>query len=150
MNKHQLSIKQNVIKGKASEHYFIYECLSRGIKISTPLQEDSKYDFLLDYNNNIVRVQLKSCFKARKDIVKKGIYRSIYYRYFMRLCSNNRKNYTAKEVDFIICFIEPTKIYYILPIKIAHKISSFTINSTNEKNSKYDKYKNAWHLLSER
>lgn len=136
-----------VLKGKAGEHYFIYEILKRGYNISSPVQEDTSYDFIVDNGKTMKRVQLKSSFNPKVDVVRNGKYISSYERHFFRLSKTDKTTYSKKEIDYIVCFLDTTKNFYILPIEIANKIKSLTINIHSKRKSKYDQYKNAWNLL---
>ena len=138
-----------ILKGKSGEHYFIYEVMKRGYNIAQSLQEDSAYDFILDNGRKCIKIQFKACFNPKIDIIKKGKYVSKLKRHFFRLKRNSNKNYSKKEVDFIVCFLDETKDFYILPISVASKIKSLTINLENKTKTKYYRYINAWNMLLE-
>ena len=51
----------NKDKGNLTELQCITACYELGYKVSIPYGENSRYDFILDVNNILIRVQVKTC-----------------------------------------------------------------------------------------
>lgn len=47
-------------RGKITEQQVALEFLKRGILVSQPLISDSRYDFIVDINNKLYRIQVKT------------------------------------------------------------------------------------------
>ncbi len=48
-------------RGKITELNVANAFLSKGIQVSQPLVSDSRYDFIIDINNKLIRLQVKTC-----------------------------------------------------------------------------------------
>ena len=49
------------ILGNTTEMECMLECLKLDIQVSIPFGEDSRYDFIMDYNGKLYRIQSKHC-----------------------------------------------------------------------------------------
>lgn len=122
------------IQGQIIEAKFQYEALKKGFIVSKPFGDSSKYDFIIDMNNKLHKIQIKSTANKAKNRTT----------YWISSSSYNHKLYDKTMIDFIIGYIIPTNDWYIIPItKI--KTKGFRINP--DKDKKYKQFKNAWHLL---
>ena len=54
--------------------------------------------------------------------------------------------YRPDQIDFFAAYVIPTDTWYILPIKATHHQPDILL-TPHSKNAKYEKYKEAWHLL---
>ena len=57
-------MNEHVKKGNISEQQFILYCLKNNINISRPIFNDLRYDFIIEYNNQLLRVQVKTAYKG--------------------------------------------------------------------------------------
>ena len=48
-------------KGEITELQVAQAFLSKGIQVSKPLVSDSRYDFIVDINHTLLRIQVKTC-----------------------------------------------------------------------------------------
>ena len=97
--------------GEITEQKVALEFLKLGILVSKPLVQSSKYDFIIEVNHNLYKIQVKT-----------GTYKENAYLEFSTSTSHtNTKGtlnlcYTEKEVDFFAtmyenqCFLIP---YYL-------------------------------------
>ena len=57
----------HVKKGNISEQQFILYCLNNDIKVSRPVFNDARYDFIIDINNKLLRVQVKTAYDSQTE-----------------------------------------------------------------------------------
>ena len=50
-------------KGDISEYKFILYCLEHEVAISKPIGNNLPYDFIIDYNNELLKIQVKTAYK---------------------------------------------------------------------------------------
>ena len=123
--------------GELCEMEFALEAMKRGLKVSKPMRTQ-KYDFIVDNGKELLRIQVK----ASRSINSKR------YDSYGVMVSHGRDSkfvYNNDHTDYFAIFIEPLKIWYFLPVNFvqATKISI----RPNSKESKYNQFKNAWHLI---
>jgi len=57
--------------------------------------------------------------------------------------------YTREEIDFVVAYIVPRNIWYVVPIKAFLKKKGLLLFPDGSKRGgKYEKYCEAWHLLA--
>ena len=157
----QLSKIESIHIGRAGESRVCAEMILHGLTPYLPLV-DSGIDIIVGESGK--RVQVKSSSKpsySKKDYswrysfsIRQLQFRKgeggLYKRY------HTRKSYD--QVDyFVFCLLEHNQFYVIPESEIGEKVS-FCINTPDEirtykrnpdfvSKSKYEKYRNAWHLL---
>ena len=104
-------MNKNLQKGILTEQRCILKCLECGFNVSTPLL-DERYDFLLDVNGKICKVQVKTsrwtneneeafCFNCKSThAISKG---------------NKILPYTKDEIDFFMT--EKNGNFYLVPVE---------------------------------
>lgn len=99
-------------KGDISKACVISKLLKKEFKVLTPISENSRYDLVIDKNNQFLRIQVKT------------IYWSKCTKCYQMQCCSSQKNaklkkrcrYTENEVDFIIGYNSESDKAYIFPI----------------------------------
>ena len=71
-----------------------------GYQVSIPYGDNARYDFILDINNKLYKIQVKS---ARLE--NEGVYKIDCSRMRVNRNRNIRKHYTNEEVDFFATMI---------------------------------------------
>jgi len=71
-----------------------------GYQVSVPYGDNARYDFILDINNKLYKIQVKS---ARLE--DEGVYKIDCSRMRVNRNRNIRKHYTNEEVDFFATMI---------------------------------------------
>ena len=71
-----------------------------GYQVSIPYGDNARYDFILDINNKLYKIQVKS---ARME--DEGVYKIDCSRMRVNRNRNIRKHYTNEEVDFFATMI---------------------------------------------
>jgi len=126
--------------GELSEAAFLLKAETLGFHLAKPWGDSDRYDFILDTGSRLWRVQLKctEVLRARGYDVQ-AIY-SIY--------GKGKVGYTADDIDLLVAHIVPINVWYLLPIE------AFTPNKSLRlypdivsKNPRWEKYREAWHLL---
>jgi len=88
--------------GAIGELQFAINCINRGINASMPILHDSRYDVVTEYNGIFYRVQVKST--RSKDLNSSNT-----------IAWAMDTSYSAKEVDFLVFYIEDSNINIIVP-----------------------------------
>jgi hypothetical protein len=113
--------------GERAELLSAAECCKYGIVVCFPHSDNVPYDFIIDNNKKLYKIQVKSS----------------------RFYENGRKiptfviNYSkvsTKAIDFFVFYDYKAAEYYIIPSKLI-KTNCF------RPGKRYLLYKNAWHLL---
>ena len=87
---------ESKIKGLTTELQCQLFFTSLGYNVSVPLGEDCKYDFIVDINGQLLRIQVKTCHKEENGIEFKT--KSSYLTH-QGSVSNG---YTGDDIDFLI------------------------------------------------
>jgi len=116
--------------GERSEAAFLYQASQRRFAISKPWGDSERYDFILDSGKRLWRVQVKSSrhFDGSRYIVKlKGA-----------------AAYTAEEIDFIVAYIVPENLWYVIPISVAARRGQMYVSPGGTRHFRHEKYREAW------
>jgi len=90
-------------------------------------------ELAIEANGRFLRVQVK-CTRFRRG------------RSYKCHLDSNGHAYTPDQIDFIAAYVIPTDTWYILPIEATNAQPDILLTPHNER-SKYEKYREAWHLL---
>jgi hypothetical protein len=80
-----------------------------------------------------VQVKLTTCSKKRG-------------KYCLSLATGG-KPYTADQIDFLVVYVGPEHLWYVLPIEAVESLLSLGLYPYMRK-SKYERYRDAWCLLN--
>jgi hypothetical protein len=128
-----MNIRHPKARGEWAELCFITRAIERGFRVTKPWGDSSPYDVATDHRGLFRRVQVKCTICKRQ------------HSYVCTICASHIP-YNPKEIDFFAAYVIPTNTWYILPIKATRHQSAIVL-SPHLENSKYEKYKEAWHLL---
>jgi hypothetical protein len=107
------------------------------MNVARPWDGGLAYDFVVEVNGKLCRVQVKSCSYKRSD----GWYQCNYRGY-------GRPPYAAGEFDFVAVYVIPRDFWYIIPtVAISGLREGFAVLPHTAR-SKYYRFEEAWHLLS--
>jgi hypothetical protein len=118
---------------------FVHKAASLGFGVSKPHGENEPYDFILDSGTRLWRVQVKSIF----SLFRTG-YRTVGQR-------SNHDIYKAGEVDFVIAYIAPRGIWYIIPLEYlpaSRAIALYPSGCKHRGGGRFERWREAWHLLA--
>jgi hypothetical protein len=118
------------ILGNTTEMECMLECMKLGIQVSIPFGEDSRYDFIMDYNGKLYRIQSKHCSEI-VDSLNQVV--AVKFKTVRQSGSNatihTRTKYTKDEIDYFStsyngkCYLVPVeqcsnlKLLRIIPPK---------------------------------
>ena len=98
-------------QGKTTELQVATEFIKRGYQVSQPLVSDSRYDFIVDINNKLIRLQVKTS-KLKEDGAYIEFATSSSHTNTQRTVNHS---YTSDEIDYFAtmyngeCYIVPVE-----------------------------------------
>ena len=133
---HAVGLTTRKSRGEAAEAAFLAKATSLGFGVSKPWGDSERYDFVIDSGYNFWRVQVKST------------QRFANWRYQVKT-AGWKSAYTKREIDFLIAYISPENVWYIVPIAavVLHQHLRFYPNGKGH-NSRLEKYREAWCQLA--
>jgi hypothetical protein len=126
-------------RGEIAEAAFLHKAASLGFSVSKPWGESDRYDFILDSGDHCWRVQVKSA------------HTSAINGYCFHACGNvSSRRYTSKDIDFLVGYVVPDNVWYVLPIALFSAITAVKVfPSSKRRMSRYELYREAWHYFGE-
>ena len=104
------------ILGNTTEMECMLACMKLGIQVSIPFGEDSRYDFIMDINSKLYRIQSKHCTEVLDEA---GQVAAIRFKTVRQSSSNatvhTRTKYTKAEIDYFStayngkCYLVPVE-----------------------------------------
>jgi len=124
-------------KGDATEFGFMSRACWLDLRVAKPCGNVDPYDVLVAMGPRFFwRVQVKLA--PHKTGPNKNIYQARTY--------TRRGPYTKENVDFIAAYVEDQNIWYIVPVESFQGVKG--IHFTPGGNGMYEKYREAWCLLT--
>ena len=135
MKKVKPKIADKKKRGEWVELKFMAEAAERGLPASKPFGDSENFDVVVGRPGRFVAVQVKcTIFRSKNG---EG--------YLCSVCSSNNI-YKRGAFDFIAGYVVPKDVWYILPAKEIEGMRSVSLMTPT---SKYEQYREAWHLLQE-
>jgi len=132
------SIKGCKERGEWAELCFMARAAEHGLRVSKPYGDSASYDVGVESKGRFLRVQVKSTIYRRRGIES----------YSLNVSGPRRQLYRKGTVDFFAVYLIPIDAWYIIPFGDIG--GSFSLHFTaGSKRQKYEKYREAWHLLRE-
>lgn len=100
-------------KGVITELQVATYLLQHGYIVSQPLVQDSKYDLIVDVNNKLIRLQVKTARRHPKNQGESIIFNCRSTTNNVRECK--QRYYSEKEVDFFATYWDGQ--VFLIPIK---------------------------------
>lgn len=124
--------------GNIGEAKFLCKCVELGIPIYTSFGDNERSDFIIDLNNKLLRIQVKTSQRSVSegsvlfDLVSSTTHRQ----------KGTKHKYTVEEVDYFACYNLITDEIYM--VKNLGEMSGITIRWIPPKNGqqKYNKAEN--------
>ncbi|HZW97124.1 MAG TPA: group I intron-associated PD-(D/E)XK endonuclease [Candidatus Eremiobacteraceae bacterium] len=119
--------------GEAVEAAFLNKVCGLRIPVCKPWGDSERYDFVVDWGKGFWRVQVKggSYYERSKYQVGAG---------------GKGKPFTKEDMDFVVVYIVPEDLWYVVPIEIAEGLSALWFNPRSTR-ARFEKYREAWCLL---
>jgi hypothetical protein len=108
---------------------------SLGFGVAKPWGDSERYDFIIDSGYNFWRVQVKST------------QRYANWRYQVKT-SGWRTAYTSRDIDFLIAYIVPEDLWYIVPIAAIASRQHLRFYPHSGRKAQLEKYREAWCLMA--
>lgn len=109
-------MKNTKHEGSLVELQCITYLFSLGYDISIPFGDNSRYDFVIDINNKLYRVQCK-----KSHLEEEGVYKFNCCNVGANASGYYKKVYTEEQIDFYSTFVEGK--CYLVPIQETSKRS---------------------------
>ncbi len=134
-------IKGTKERGAWAEMYFMVLAMSYGLRVSSPYGGFGPYDVGVESGAGpILRVQVKcTLYQCRGGCYCMSIN--------MKDGARGRRGYAPGTVDFFAIYIIPTDDWYIIPYAVVGDRDANVYFRPGMKGQKYEKYREAWHLL---
>jgi PD-(D/E)XK nuclease superfamily protein len=116
------------------EAEFLAKAARLGFRVSKPWGDSERYDFIVEAEIGLWRVQVKSTTCRRGP------------KYLLAL-AGHRQPYNEQEIDFLVVYVEPEDLWYVMPIEAVTSLTSLGLRPWSRK-SKFDRYREAWCLLT--
>jgi len=133
MNELGMKISHAKRRGEWAEMCFMTSAAEHGLCVSKPWGETAHYDFVVDSNRRLLRVQVKSTFSRRRGKYICGVHPT-------------KGVYAANDFDFIAAYLVHEGLWYIIPAELIQGKESIMI-SPEFKRAKYARFREAWQLL---
>lgn len=98
------------IQGAMTEQKCFLKCIESGFIVSKPLFDNARYDFILDANGKLYRIQVKTSHWT--DDTKAAFVFNGYSQHSVGN-GNKRMKYTNQEIDYFMT--EQDNIFYLYP-----------------------------------
>lgn len=135
MKKRKPKIFDKKLRGEWAEMHFMLRATDHDLPVSKPWGDSRSYDFVVGRPGYFVAVQVKSTtFELEEG-------------YVCTVCSN--KPYPPGSYDFLAAYVIYDDAWYIIPEERVRGLAKVTLYPQSSK-SKYQKYREAWHLLGAR
>src|SRR5258706_14264461 len=123
--------------GELAEAEFLRRALGMGMAIAKPWGESGAYDFIVDAEGRLCRVQVKAAFREGPQ-----------GGYSLRAYRSSEKCYTAKEIDALAGYAAPENAWYLFPVRVIRKVKSLKLFPRSKgRRSKFEKWREAWGVV---
>src|SRR6266700_1470503 len=130
MNDHEPKKLTTKTKGLLTALPFAAECIRRGATVSEPLGDDARYDLVVDNDETILRVQVKTA-----SLKSPGVYYFNGRRRNPRYRSPNGDSsgpachvraYAAHELDCVVTTVEGHWYFYLEPHQLPNNVHIYS------------------------
>jgi hypothetical protein len=137
-------IKKPSERGAWAELYFMVLAMTYGLKVSSPYGGFGPYDVGVENGSGpVLRTQVKcTIYQWRGHFVTNICVTAVRGNGPRRI-----RGYTPGTVDFFAIYLLPTDDWYIFPYSVIGNRPRLLHLYPESKRSKYNKYREAWHLL---
>ena len=119
-------MNENAIKGLTTELHCMLAFSERGILLSQPIVADSRYDFIADINNKLMRIQCKSSTGYENDSYIKFRVKTTNIRQM------TTKSYSEDEIDYFYTWYNNKD--YLIPVSETGS-QTFTLRFVSNNNA---------------
>jgi hypothetical protein len=141
-----MKIRNPKQRGEWAELRFMAKAAEFGFKLSKPFGESAPYDVVIDLGDRLVRVQVKCTYnrpRRPRSKNKHGMF-VVLLRPYAR-----HHPYQLSDFEYLAVYIIPKDVWYVIPVAVALLRGSICVRP-GDRGNKYERYREAWHLLRER
>lgn len=117
-------------KGITTELQVASYLLSLGYNVSQPFSQDSKYDLIIDVNNRLLRLQVKTCRLTENNSVTFNCRSTT-----KNSKTNKSRTYSVEEVDYFATYWNNK--CYLVPVGICSSTKTLHLSPDIKKNQTY-------------
>jgi hypothetical protein len=121
-------------RGEVAELAFMHKAISTGFRVAKPWGDSDPFDFVVCHDKLLSRVQVKSVWTKRVG-------------YCVNNAGTDNTPYTLNETDFLVAYLGPEDLWYILPIAILKGRRRIYLSPWSRKATEFKKYIEAWGLF---
>jgi hypothetical protein len=123
-------------KGEAAEAAFLSKATELDFDVAKPWGDSAPFDFIVNAGSRCWRVQVKASWQHRGR------------RYDVKSSANRHVAYTKNDIDFIVAYIVPRNIWYVIPVEVVAGVASLWFYPRPGSKSRFEKYREAWCLMA--
>ena len=121
-------------RGEWAQIQFMAEAARRGLHVLLPYGDSHHYDLVIGSTAGLHRIQVKST----------SVFRNRCYR------AETHRTYSPADIDFLAIYVIGGDIWYVIPAsKLPPKRVLALYPHRLGSRGKYEKYRDAWHLLGQ-
>lgn len=135
--------KHPKVRGELAETIFVSAAMRHGFRVCKPYGETAPYDFMVERDGEIRRVQVKSTDHW-------GSHRGGGYGLHTAFNPNVKRPdrlYTRRDLDFVAGYIFRRDTWYIIPVECIH--ATMVHVRPGKGRGQFERFREAWHLLTE-
>jgi PD-(D/E)XK nuclease superfamily protein len=121
--------------GEAIEAAFLAKAASFDFAVAKPWGDARRYDFVVEHEQGFWRAQVKGTGHRNR-------------RTYRLTLERRGRVYTADEIDFVVAYIIPEELWYIVPIELAAGRRSLYFSPHSKRSTALERYVEAWCLLA--
>lgn len=122
------------ILGDIAELKFMVLMREMGYTVCKPMSHHSRYDFIIDMDGDMKRVQVKS---TNYKTMTKSDNAYVCHSYTQR----KKRRYSASEIDFIAVFVHDYCAWYMIPMSDINSENIKLYPHKSESKGQYEKYR---------
>ena len=107
--------------GIVSELKIMSELVSKGIVVSQPYGDNAPYDFIIDINGDLLKIQIKTAEKLKSDSMKISLCKRVGAK---RL---GRELYSSLGIDAVIAYSREENEFYFINLHDYKDVQEFVI-----------------------
>jgi len=120
-------------KGEIIEAAFLARVCKLRIPVCKPWRDSERYDFVVDWGKGFWSVQVKGGTSHKRSGYKVE-------------SGRDGRVFTKDDMDFVVVYIVPEDLWYVVPVEIAEGASSLWFTPRSAR-ARLAKYREAWCLL---
>ena len=126
-------------QGELAELAFAHKAASLGFGVAKPYGDSERFDFIVNWDRRLWRVQVKSTRTAQHGVYEVGAHG----------CWGGVDTYTKDEIDLIVAYVVPEDAWYVIPIEDTRGRKRLCLHPNVPRRAcyKYEHYREAWWLM---